>query len=283
MDSGASISVLNYPTYVTITKILNNKQNNILNPSKTLTVANQTEVPIIHYFNVTFNTTKEDDSRQFTVPFAVAEIKYNTLGTPFFEENIQNLNIQAVTLQFKNQSTVYPNYTKFTSLFSILKSQILSILESITRINSKNQIRLKPNYSMIAHFPIKNHYNLHFTTLPQNRFFPTIPHTYFSTKFCTTFTFIKVFTDDKRDTCATIIQNSTNHIATLPTGHIGYIEVPFTNEKPENYQVFEFTVLIHNVTHTYHPEIREPVPQTNYSLQCNVNTVPSHQFSLHQV
>ena len=42
------------------------------------------------------------------------------------------------------------------------------------------------------------------------------------------------FTDDKPDTCATLIQNSTNHIATLPTGHIGYI-VPITNEKPNYY------------------------------------------------
>ena len=39
---------------------------------------------------------------------------------------------------------------------------------------------------------------------------------------------------------------------------------------------------MHNVTHTYHPEITELIPQTNYSLQYNDNTVPSHQFSLHQ-
>ena len=41
----------------------------------------------------------------------------------------------------------------------------------------------------------------------KNQFFPTIPHTYFSIKFRTTFNFIGVFTDDKPDTCATIIQN----------------------------------------------------------------------------
>ena len=52
LDSGASISVLNYPTYVTIAKLLNIKHNNIHNPSKTLTVANQTEVPILHYVTI---------------------------------------------------------------------------------------------------------------------------------------------------------------------------------------------------------------------------------------
>ena len=42
---------------------------------------------------------KEDDSRQFTIPFAVADIKYKNLGTPFFEEFIQNKNIKVQTVQ----------------------------------------------------------------------------------------------------------------------------------------------------------------------------------------
>ena len=62
-----------------------------------------------------------------------------------------------------------------------------------------------------------------------------VPHTYFSTKFRTTFNFIEVSTEDKPDTCATLIQN-----------------------------VNEITTLIHNVTHTYHTEIKEVIPQTNY-------------------
>ena len=91
LDSGASKFVLNYPTYVKITKLFNIKQNNPHNLSKTLTVANQTEVPILHYVTLTLNTTIEDDSRQFKIPFAVADKKYNILGTPFFEEIITSL------------------------------------------------------------------------------------------------------------------------------------------------------------------------------------------------
>ena len=142
---------------------------------------------------------------------------------------------------------------------------------------------MKPNSSKIAHCPIKNDYNFQFTTTRQKQFFPTIPHTHWSTKFRTTFIFSEVFTGDKSDTSGAIMQNSTDHNATLPTGHIGYIEVPFTNEKPKNYQVNDITTLIHKVTHTNHSEITELVPQTNYSSQCNEITVPSHQFSLHQV
>ena len=184
LDSGASTSVLNYPTHITLTKLLDIRPNHTsdLQPqhtSKTLTVANQTEVPILHYANIILNTTVDDNSRSFSVPFAVADIKYNILGTPFFEDNIQNINIQDFTLDFKYQSKVHPNYTKFTTLLS--KDDLYC--SYIYRINFKTQIRLKPKSSKIAHFPIKNYYNLHFTTTPQNHFFPTIPHTCFATKF----------------------------------------------------------------------------------------------------
>ena len=45
LDSGASISVLNYPIYVTIAKRLNIKHNKTLNPSKTLTVKTKLKYP----------------------------------------------------------------------------------------------------------------------------------------------------------------------------------------------------------------------------------------------
>ena len=163
------------------------------------------------------NTTIDENSRYFSVPFAVADIKYNILGTPFFEDNIQNINIQDFTLEFKYQSKTHPNYTKFTTLLS----KDYPYFSYIHRINSKTQIRLKPKSSKIAHFPIKNYHNLHFTTTPQNHFFPSVPHTYFATKFRTNFNFIEVFTDEKPDICATNIQNTSKHFATLPTGHIG--------------------------------------------------------------
>ena len=110
-----------------------------------------------------------------------------------------------------------------------------------------------------------------------------MPHTYFATKFCTNFNFIEVFTDNKPDICATIIQNTSKPVATLPTGHIGYIEVPITNEKPKFFQVNDINTLIHNVTHTYHPEITEPVPQTKYIIHYDDLTTPPPQVLLHQI
>ena len=123
LESGASTSVLNYRTYITLTKLLDIRPNHTsdIGPhhtSKTLTVANQTEVHILHYANIILNTTFDEISRYFSVPFAVADIKYNILGTPFFEDNIQNINIQDFTLEFKYQSKKHPNYAKFTTLLS---------------------------------------------------------------------------------------------------------------------------------------------------------------------
>ena len=71
--------------------------------------------------------------------------------------------------------------------------------------------------------------------------------------------------------------------ATLPTGHIGYIEVPMTDEKPKFFHVNDLNTPLHNGTLTYHPDINEPVPQTNYIIHYDDPTTPSPQFSLHQI
>ena len=88
---------------------------------------------------------------------------------------------------------------------------------------------------------------------------------------------------DAPDTCATIIQNSPNHIATLPTGHISSIEVPITNEKPKIYQINDNNFLLHNVAQTYHQNFTEPMPQTNYAPQYTEETPSLPSFSFHQV
>ena len=241
----------------------------------------KSKVLILHYVTTTLNTFIEQISRRFIIPFAVTDIKYNILGTPFLEEYIQNINIQDFTVQFKHQSKDQPNTTKFTSLLS----KEYPNFSYNYRINSRTNLHLNPNSSKIAHFPIKNYYNLHFATTPKNQFFPTIPHSNFASKFRTTFNFIEVFTDDKPDICSIIIQNSTNHIATLPKGHIGYIEVPFINENPKYYQVDDINTLVHNVAHTCHPDITEPVPLSNYDTPTQDTTYSSNQnhFSLHQI
>ena len=76
LDRGASSFVLNYPTYSTIAKLpgINHTSNTTPHTSKTLTVANRTEFPIVHFVTFPLNTTTtiEDDFRHFLISFAVA-------------------------------------------------------------------------------------------------------------------------------------------------------------------------------------------------------------------
>ena len=93
LDTGASMSVLHLPTFHIIAQQLDlNVPKNIENKrAKTLTVANQTEVPIIHYISMTCYTEVNHQNWSFNIDFAVANIKYNILGAPFFKRYIQNI------------------------------------------------------------------------------------------------------------------------------------------------------------------------------------------------
>ena len=102
-------------------------------------------------------------------------------------------------------------------------------------------------------------------------------------KFRTTFCIIETFTIDKPETCATSIQNSTNHVANLPTGNIAHIEVPITYERPKCYQVHDINSLVHNVAHTNHPEISEPFVHRKYAPRYNEDTFYYPQIPLNQI
>ena len=116
--------VLNYANHNTIAKRLNVTQNDTFNSSKTLTVAHQTVVPILQYVTLTLNTSKEDDYRQFIIPFAVTDIKCSTLGAPFTEEIIQNSNIHDFTIYTPIKITsIYTDSRK-----SYLKAPIFLVL-----------------------------------------------------------------------------------------------------------------------------------------------------------
>ena len=104
LDTGASIFVLNLPTFHVSSKQLNlNIPTNIENKrAKTLTVANQTEVPIIHYISMACFTEVNHQNRSFNFDFAVANIKCNILETPFFKKHIQNIDFQQNFMTYKN-------------------------------------------------------------------------------------------------------------------------------------------------------------------------------------
>ena len=78
----------------------------------------------------------------------------------------------------------------------------------------------------------------------------------------------------------------TNPDIPTKTSSLYYVQPTSRTSNPRNpkfFQVNDINTLIHNVTHTYLPEITEPVPQTNYIVQYDDPTTPPPQFSLHQI
>ena len=53
--------------------------------------------------------------------------------------------------------------------------------------------------------------------------------------------------------------------------------------KTRYYKVNDTNTLIHIFAHSYHPDIAELIPQTNYAWKYNTESVTTHQFLQHQV
>ena len=170
LDTGASISVLNLPTFHVIANQLNlNVPKDTENKrAKTLTVANQTEVPILHYSSMTSSTEVNHQNRSFNIEIAVANIKYNILGAPFFKKNIQNIDFQQNIMTYKEQHSKKTHFSTFTE-------KGYPYISYIYTIKCKEPIHFKPRSGKTIHFPIKNYLNLHFELEDNTKFYPSIP------------------------------------------------------------------------------------------------------------
>ena len=214
LDTGASLSVLNLQTFHVIAKQLNlNLPKNIENKrAKTLTVANQTEVPIIHYVSMTCFTVVNHQNRSFNIEFAVKK-----LNTTFLEhlssKKVQNLDFQQNIMTYKEQHPKLPTKTHF----STFTEKDYPYISYIYTIKCKEPIHFKPRSGKTINFPIKNYLTLHFELEDNTKFYPSIPYTYFLQKFKDIFHFLDMIVNDKsKDSCSTVIQNFTSHPATLP-------------------------------------------------------------------
>ena len=283
LDTGASISVLNLPTFHVISKQLNiNVPTNLQNKrAKTLTVANQTEVPIIHYISMTCFTEVNHKTRSFNIDFAVANIKYNILGTPFFKKHIQNIDFQQNIMTYTEQ---HPKLSTKTT-FSTFTEKDYPYISYIYTIKCKEPIHFKPRSGKTIHFPIKNYSNLHFELEDNTKFYPTNPYTYFLQKFKNIFHFFDMIVNEKsKDSCATIIQNFTSYPATLPRGVIGYKKIPITQTTPPHYRVNDVNSLLHSVIHAYHPDTTTPIKQNPYTdMNFCTSVIPQSLLEINKI
>ena len=103
LDSGASISVINIATYTILAQSFLNCSTEITTLStKTISIATKTEIPILHNITLTCHTSIDNKAHTFVIPFAVTNVQYNILGTPFFEQFVKTIDIENMTLQLKN-------------------------------------------------------------------------------------------------------------------------------------------------------------------------------------
>ena len=152
-DTGASKFVLNLPTFHVISKQLNLNVPKIIENkrAKTLTVANQTEVPILHYISMTSFTEVNHQNRSFNIDFAVANIKYNILGTPFFKTHIQNKDFQQNIMTYKEQHSKLPTKTNF----STFTEKTIHLFHTFILLNVKNQFTLNLDQAELYIFQSK--------------------------------------------------------------------------------------------------------------------------------
>ena len=205
---------------------------------------------------------KYHQNRSFNIEFAVANIKYNILGAPFFKRNIQNNDFQQNIMTYKEQHPKLPTKTPF----STFTEKYYPYISYIYTIKCKELIHFKPRSGKTIHFPIKNYLNLHFELEDKTKFYPSNPYTYFLQKFKDIFHFLDMIVKDQnKDSCSTIIQNFTSQPATLPRGIIGYIQIPITQTIPPRYRVHDVNSLFHSVIHAYYPDTTIPLKQNEYT------------------
>ena len=109
-------------------------------------------------------------NRSFDVEFAVANIKYNILGGPFFKKNIQIIDFQQNIETYKEQHPKLPTKTHFLTF----TEKDYPYISYIYTIKGKEPIHFKPRSGKTIHYPIKNYLNLHFEIEDNTKFDPSI-------------------------------------------------------------------------------------------------------------
>ena len=223
-------------------------------------------------------------TRSFNIDFAVANIKYNILGTPFFKKHIQNIDFQQNIMTYIEQ---HPKLSTKTTFYTFTEKDYPYISDIYT-IKCKEPIHFKPRSGKTIHFPIKNYSNLHFELEDNTKFYPTNPYTYFLQKIKDVFHFLDMIVNEKRkDSCATIIQNFTSYPATLPRGIIGYIKIPIAQTTPPHYRVNDINSLIHSViqnpplTHIPTDPLYQMHPSTNPNPNPNPIPLPQNTINIY--
>ena len=106
----------NIPTYEMITEITNAGNRNPHDTTKTITMANRSEVPIKQNVSVICCSSIEKIQENSLSYWLCLISKKNILGTPLFKNNIQKIILQALAKSFKLLFDDQSTNTSFTTL-----------------------------------------------------------------------------------------------------------------------------------------------------------------------
>ena len=145
LDSGATLNLLNEDTWNEIK--YNNPDIRLEQANKTLTAANNKTMETFR--TVTLNLTSDNTSNSrnkthynFSIHFYVTQCNHNILGTPFFKEYMETINVNT------NKLTINTN--------TIIDSDLIFFM---------NSTKGYPYYSRLYQFLTKNHYTMNATNI----------------------------------------------------------------------------------------------------------------------
>ena len=131
---------------------------------------------------------------------------------------------------FNDQPTIAP--------FSTLVEKIFRFFPFIYQIDSRKPAYNKPNTVKTLRCPLKIPEALFFKSENHESLFAEMPKPHFLSKLKRQFSFfLEVSSKYSENSCSELIENITMHMATLPTGIIGYIAFPITTVKPCRYSL----------------------------------------------
>ena len=116
LDSGATLNLLNEDTWIEIKYI--NSDIHLERANKTLTAANNTTIET--FGTITINLTpdrisnnRNEIQHNFYIHFYVTQCNHNILGTPFFKEYIETINVKTNKLTINNNTILDNDITSF--------------------------------------------------------------------------------------------------------------------------------------------------------------------------
>ena len=258
LDSGATLNLLNEDTWNEIK--YNNPEIHLERENKTLTAANNTTIET--FGTITLNLTPDRISNNrkkiqhnFNIHFYGSQCNHNILGTPFFKEYIETINVNTNKITI-NTNTILDN----DITFFMISTKGYPYYSRLYPVYNKESIYLEKEHHKCITFPIpifkqmeKSNGKVIFSS---NYYFEPI-NKYHNLSF----TDIKDLTTEKEHFMDIFLVNKNQHKITINEGLIGFMyqNITFTKQNEEVYQTSSIDLFpaLYHLTYENENDINE--------------------------